>query len=127
MNAYSLEQFTYVVQRRTMLRQLNHLYRRIGADPGRIVGGQRHLRETEVAVVLLIAGTGDLEDCLHGQGVAGRDGVIAKIDVKEGGGMAGEPAWLNADGAAGNGPEGSICRHWHASACDGGCQWVYFV
>lgn len=58
---------------------------------------------------MLVAGAGDLEDLLHREGVVERDGALAEVDVEEGGGVAGEPAGLDTDGATGDGPEGSIC------------------
>lgn len=99
-----------------MLRRLNNLYGRIIPHLGREVGRQRHLREAPTPIVLQVAGPRDLEDRLHGEGVVQRDGSLAEVDIEESGGVAGEPAGLGADGAAGNGPEGAVGGDGHAAA-----------
>lgn len=87
-----------------MLCGLNDLDGRIVAHLGGEVGREGHLRQTETPVVLHVAGTEDLEDWLHGEGVVRRDAPGTQVDVEESGGMAGEPAGLDPDGAAGDGP-----------------------
>ena len=87
-----------------MDRRLDHLNGGIPADHGGIIRGQRHLRQTEGAGVRLAGGAGDLEDGLHGQRHVGWEGAVAQVDVEEGGGVALEPAGLDGDGAARDGP-----------------------
>ena len=87
-----------------MLCRLDDLYGCIVTDFGGEVGWQRHLWQTETPVILHIGGAGDLKDGLHVEGVIQRDGAFAQIDVKECGGVTGEPAGLNTDSAAGDGP-----------------------
>lgn len=92
-----------------MLRRLHHLNGCIIAYLRRVIRRQGHLREAEAAVVLLVRRAEDLEDLLHGEGVVLWNGAFAQVDVEEGGGVAGEPAGLDADGAAGDGPQCSVC------------------
>lgn len=101
-----------------MLRRLNDLYRRIIPNLRSEVCWQRHLRQAPTTLVLLVAGTRDLEDGLHREGVVEWDSALAEVDVEEGGRVAREPAGLGADGAASDRPEGSICRDGHAAAYD---------
>lgn len=103
-----------------MHRGLNYLNRRIRAQDGRIIRRQRHLRQTNRARVGLLGGPGDLEDGDHGQGEVLRHGAFAQVDVHVGGGVALEPAGLQGDGAAGDGPERAVGREGHAAAWGGG-------
>lgn len=99
-----------------MLRRLDDLDGGVVPNVGREIGRQRHLRKAPAALVLLIAGTRDLEDWQHGEGVVEWDGACAEVDVEEGGRVAGKPAGLDADGAAGDGPEGAVRGDGHAAA-----------
>lgn len=108
---------TYIVQRSTMLRRLNDLDRSLVPNLSCEIRRQRHLRKTPAAVVLLVAGTRNLKDGLHRLGVVEGDLAGAEVDVEEGGGVAGEPAWLDADGAAGDGPFRAVRGYGHSAAC----------
>jgi hypothetical protein len=113
------ERGTHVVQRCAVLRHLDDLNSRVVADLGRVVCGQRHLREAEGAVVLLVGWTGDLED---GDGVVRVvEGfvAVAEVDVELRVGVAWEPAWLDGYGAAFQWPFCAVLRCAHATAWDG--------
>ena len=102
-----------------MHRALDHLNRSIPPFHRRIIRRQRHLRQTKRARVRQARGAGNLEDGHHGQGHVGRERSVAQVDVEEGGGVALEPARLNGDGSAGEGPECAVGREGHAAACAG--------
>ena len=104
-----------------MLRGLNNLNRRILADDGGIVRGQRYLRYADAARVFGVVGPDDAEDRLHDEGVVFRHGAVAEVDIHQGLTVSTEPARLQADGAASDGPFGAIGGHGHAAAWKGGC------
>ena len=107
---------THVIQRCAMLRHFNDLDSCVVADLGRVVCGQRHLREAEGAVVLLVGRAGDLED---GDGVVRVvEGLVAvaHVDVELRVGVAWEPAWLDGHGAAFQRPFCAVLRCGHATA-----------
>ena len=100
---------THAIKCSTVLRILDDLYRRIVPFVHSDVGRKRHLRHAEfLARVGFIIGARDLPHLLHGQRVVAGHGAKAQVDVEEGGAMAGEPARLEGDGAAVNGPVGSV-------------------
>jgi hypothetical protein len=94
-----------------MLRRLNDLNRCIVADTRRVVRRQWHLRKTKGAVVLHVRGPYD------GVAVVERLVAVAHVEVELGKGMAGEPAGLDRDGTAFEGPFGAVAGHGHAAAC----------
>ena len=104
-----------------MYRRLDHLNGSVIAHVDSLVGGEGNLRETEGAGVRVFGGADDLEDGHHGEGhvwrtVVGAAGAEAHVHVEEGGGMALEPAGLEGDGAAADGPEGAVCCCGHSAA-----------
>lgn len=80
---------------------------------------QRHLGQAEGAGVGVAGGTDDLEGREHGEGDVGWLRAEAHVDVDEGGGVAGEPAGLDSDGAAVYGPFGAVGGGGHAAAWEG--------
>ena len=86
------------------------------ADVDARVDGQRHLRQAEGARVGFGGGADDLEGRHHRVRHVERHGAVAHVDVEEGGRVSGEPAWLDGDGAAFDGPERAVCRGGHAAA-----------
>ena len=111
---------TYIIQRSPMLRRLNNLNRRILPHNRRIINRQRYLRDADTAIIRYVVGPHDAKDGLHGQGVVVGHGADAEVDVEEGVGVALEPARLEADGAAADGPFGAVGGHGHSAACVGG-------
>lgn len=99
-----------------MLCRLDDLDRRIVADFGRIIRRQRHLGKTERAIVLLIRRSHDLERGQHGVGVVERLVSVAHVDVDKSEGVAREPAGLDGNSAALQGPFGAVLGHGHAAA-----------
>ena len=80
------------------------------------VGREGHLRQTDGAWVGVPGGADDLEGRHHVEGHVERDLAEAHVDVEEGGGVALEPAGLDGDGAAADGPFGSIGGGGHTAA-----------
>lgn len=86
--------------------------------------GQRNLSETDGAGVGIVGRAEDLEGMDHGVAHVGRAavnvgagiGAKAKIDLKERGEVAAEPAGLEGDGAAANGPVGAVLGDSRAAA-----------
>lgn len=64
-----------------MLRKLNDLDGCIVSNLGRVVGGQGHLWQAELPMVLLVRGSGNLEDGQHGVRVVQRFVSVAHVDV----------------------------------------------
>ena len=91
-----------------MLRQLNNLNGRILPDDSRIIDRQGHVRETHTARVDGVLRARDLEHGLHDHREVLRQAAVPEVDVHEGRCVAAEPAWLEADGAAADGPEGAV-------------------
>jgi len=85
------------------------------------VGREGDLRQAEGAGVGSVAGTVDLEDGHHGEGHVGGTavravGAEAEVDVEEGGAVALEPAGLEGEGAAEEGPGCAVAGGAHSSA-----------
>ena len=99
-----------------MLRQLNHLNGRILPDDSGVIDRQGDVRETHTARVDGVLRARDLEHGLHDHREVLRQAAVAEVDVYEGRCVAAEPAWLEADGAAADGPEGAVSRGLHAAA-----------
>jgi len=93
------------------------LDRRVLADPGRVVGGQRHLRQADAEPRVRVVGrAGDLEGRDHDVGHVGRVRADPEVDVHEPEQVAREPAGLEGDGAAGHRPERAVGRQGRAAA-----------
>jgi len=107
---------TYVIKTGTVDSRLDDLNGGIIADLDARIDGQRDLGQTEGAGVGACAGAVHLEDGDHGVGHVDGDGAEAEVDVEEGGQVAGVPARLDGDGAAGYGPEGAVRGGRHAAA-----------
>ena len=100
-----------------MLRCLHDLNRRKIANLVSNLRRQRDLGHAEGAGVGVVGRAGDLE---------GRDDRVAHVlgdlaethvDVDQSRQMAWEPAGLDGNGAAGDGPLGAVARGRHATAC----------
>lgn len=100
-----------------MLRRQNHLNRRIITHIHRMPRRQRHLRETDCPRIRQVTGPLEGKRLDHGVAHVGRDGAEAHVHVDEAGGVAWEPAGLEGDGAAADGPVGAVGRGGHAAAC----------
>jgi hypothetical protein len=100
-----------------MLRRFDNLNRCIIAHLGRIILRQRHLRQTEASIILHIRWASDLENGQHGVRVVERFVTVTHVYVEEGERVAREPAGLETDGAAADGPFGAVLTHRHATAC----------
>lgn len=70
--------------------------------------GQRHLRQTKRPRVRIVGRSNNPKWFDHGIAHVGRDGAEAHVHVDEAFLVAGEPAGLDGDGTAGDGPFGSI-------------------
>jgi len=90
---------THVVESSTMLRKLDNLNSRVVADLRRVVCGQRYLWQAELAWVLLVRRSLNLEHWQHRMRVVQRLIAVAHVDVEHGKRMAREPSRLNRDGA----------------------------
>lgn len=84
------------------------------------IGRQRHLRQTDSSRVGVVRGTGDLEGGNDRVAHVLGDLAEANVDIEQGRRVAWEPARLESDGAATDGPVGAILRSGHATACAGG-------
>lgn len=100
-----------------MLRKLNDLDGGIIPNLGRVVGGQRDLRQAKGAAVLLVRGPGDLEDGQHRVRVVEGLVAVAHVDVDLGERVAGEPAGLDRHSTAFQRPFCAVPRRGHAAAC----------
>ncbi len=72
--------------------------------------------QAECARVWVLCGPYDLEGRHHVEGHVEWDLAEADVDVEEGGGVALEPARLDGEGAALDGPFGAVRGHGHAAA-----------
>ena len=99
-----------------MLGRLNDLDRRMITHLDTRVGWEGHLWEAPSARVGFVGGADELDAVHHDIRHVGRDGAEAHVDVDEGRGVAGEPAGLEGEGAAGYGPFGAVGRGGHATA-----------
>jgi hypothetical protein len=105
--------------------RLHHLDRRIVPNVRRGYSAREgYLREAEGARVGILRGADDLEDGHEGEGhvwwaVVGAAGAEAHVHVEEGCCMSLEPARLEGDGAALDGPGGAVCGCAHAAAWEG--------
>ncbi len=81
------------------------------------IGRQRHLGQTDSSWVRVVRGTGDLEGRNDGVAHVFGDLAEANVDIDQGRRVAWEPARLESDGAATDGPVGAILRSGHATAC----------
>ena len=107
-----------------MLRQHNHLNRRIVADLRLIVCRRRHLRKADARPrVGIVGGADDAGDGQHGVRHVARVGADAEVDVEQGLVVAGEPAGLEGDGAAADGPGGAVGGGGHSAAWEQ-CQYL---
>lgn len=115
---------TYAEQRRTMLCGLHDLYRRQITLLGRHTSRQRHLWQAERPLVLLVRGPRQLKPGHHDHGVVLRRLAKAKVDVHERRLVSRVPARLDGEGAAADGPVGSVSRYAEAATCGegGSCQ-----
>lgn len=71
--------------------------------------GERYLGEADGSRIGIVGGAEDLEGLDHGVGHVGRAavggvGAEAEINLHKGRQVAAEPAWLEGDGAAADGP-----------------------
>lgn len=112
---------TYIIKRRPMLRRLNNLNRSIVPHTRRIIRRQRHLRQTKSAIILHIRGSYDGEDGQHRVAVVQWLVAVAHVEVELGEGVAGEPAGLDGDGAAFDGPFCAVGGGGYAAACGRRC------
>lgn len=106
-----------------MLRDFNDLQRDVVADLQAQVRGHADLRDAEGARVHVVGWPDDLEG-VHDRvrHVGGRDvagAVDADVDVDKGEAVAGEPAGLDVQTAAVDGPLGAVCGEGHAAALEG--------
>jgi hypothetical protein len=100
---------TYTKKRSPMLRRLHNLQCRIVPTSHRDIRGKRHLRQAHIQRrIRIITRSRDLEDREERMRVVGWDGAETDVDVEVSGFMAGEPAGLKGDGAAGERPVGAI-------------------
>lgn len=76
--------------------------------------------QAECARVWVLCGPCDLEGGHHVEGHVERHLAEAHIDVEEGGGVTLEPAGLDGEGAASDGPFGAVVGHGHTAAWGGG-------
>lgn len=102
-----------------MLGRFDDLDGGVVANDGGVIHREWDLRQAETAVVLRVGGARDFEHGYHGHGVVSRHVAVPQIDVEEGSQVTGEPARLNADGAAGDGPFGAVLRNGLSAACEG--------
>lgn len=99
-----------------MLSSQNQLNRRMIPSLNRPVRWQRHLRQTDGTRVRHVGRATDLKSLDHGVTHVGRDRAQAHVHVDEGRIVAGEPGGLEGDGAAANGPFGSVGGCGHSAA-----------
>lgn len=94
----------------------NDLDRRVVANVDGDVGRERNLREADCSWVRIVRWTDDLERGNHRVAHVRRDSSQSQVDVDQCRLVSLEPAWLERDRSATNGPFGSIRRGRHASA-----------
>jgi hypothetical protein len=121
MGARNKGQQTHRKERSTVHSKLYHLDGSLISGLDGRVGRERDLREADGARVRVLAGPQDLEGRNHGKThvprpAVGPVGAEAHVDVKEGRGVALEPARLEGDGAACCGPVCAVRCCWVATA-----------
>ena len=99
-----------------MDRRLDDLDRRVVADLDRRINGEGDLRETECSWIRVLGRADELDAVEHRIRHVGWDGAEPEIDVDVGGGVALEPAGLEGDGAAFDGPFRAVGRGREAAA-----------
>ena len=99
-----------------MFRRLHDLNGRQVARLDADVGRQRHLRQTDSSRVGVVRGTGDLEGGNDRVAHVLGDFAEANVDIEQGRRVAWEPARLDSDGTATDGPVGAILRSGHSTA-----------
>lgn len=111
----SQEPGSYVIQRGAVLGNLHNLNRSQITGLDTDVGGQWYLRQADSSRVRIIRRTGNLEGRHHWVAHVLGNLAEANVDVYQGRRMAREPARLQSDGAATDGPVSAVCRGWHAT------------
>jgi len=105
-----------VIQRGAVDRGLNDLDCGVVAHVDRQVGWYGDLWQADRARVGLGRGANDLEGRNHDVRHVRWNCSQAQVHVDEGRGVALEPAWLDGDGAAADGPFGAIRGGGHSAA-----------
>lgn len=99
---------THVIERGTMLCYLDDLDCGIVPYYRCVVCWKWDLRYADTAVVCEVVWTNDSEYRLHRQRIVAWYSAVTEVNVHESVRVALEPAWLNTDGAAANGPFGAV-------------------
>lgn len=99
-----------------MFGSLDHLDRGKVAHFGRYSLREQNLRQTDGAWVGVVGGPHDLERRDHRVAHVRGSPAHAEVDVDKGCGVALEPAGLEGDGTAADGPFGAVLRGGHAAA-----------
>lgn len=107
---------SYVVESSAVFGHLNDLDRRLVADVDTDIGRQGHLRQTECPRVWVVGRADNLERRHDRVAHVLRRLPEAQVDVDQGPRMAREPAGLDSDCSAADGPLGAVGGRGHASA-----------
>lgn len=99
-----------------MLGRLNQLDCGVVTRADGDIGRQRHLWQTHSPGVRIVGRADDEEGRDDGVAHIFRDFAEAEIDVDQGSGMAWEPARLEGDSTAADGPLSSVGRPGHTTA-----------